>query len=152
MYKFATWHNLSVLSVLKIVMEKTTEQPIAIRFFWKAGFNATKTFEVIQKVYGESAVHRATVFCWYNAFSEGWQLVRDEQRCGRPMTTRTCKNIARVADILKEDRRSSCRLIAEWTGISKTNATNFVRRFITNGNSACGLCHIHWQPNRKNSI
>ncbi len=30
-----------------------------------------KTFEIIQKVYGKSAVHRATVFHWYNAFSEG---------------------------------------------------------------------------------
>ncbi len=30
------------------------------------------------------------------------------------------KNIVNVADILKEDRRSLCRLIAEWTGIPKT--------------------------------
>ncbi len=35
--------------------------------------------------------------------------------------TRTCENIARTVDILKEDRWSSCRLIAEWMGISKTN-------------------------------
>ncbi len=34
--------------------------------------------------------------------------------------TRMHENIARVADILKEDRRSSCRLIAEWTGTPKT--------------------------------
>ncbi len=30
------------------------------------------------------------------------------------------KNIARVADILKEDQWSLCKLIAEWTGIPKT--------------------------------
>ncbi len=35
-------------------MEKTIEQRAAVRFCWKAGFNATKTFEMIQKVYGES--------------------------------------------------------------------------------------------------
>ncbi len=34
--------------------------------------------------------------------------------------TRTCENIARVANILKEDRRSSCRLLAERMGIPKT--------------------------------
>ncbi len=69
---------------------------------------------MIQKVYGESAVYRATVFRWYNAFSEGRESIRDERRSGRPTTmTRTCKNIPCVADILKEDRRSSCRLIAE---------------------------------------
>ncbi len=31
-----------------------------------------------------------------------------------------CKNIARIADILKEDDRYLCRLIAEWMGIPKT--------------------------------
>ncbi len=52
-------------------MEKPIEQRAAIRFCWKAGFNATKTFEMIQKVYCVSAVYRATVFHWYNTFSEG---------------------------------------------------------------------------------
>ncbi len=52
-------------------MSKTIEQRAVIRFCWNASFNATKIFEMIQKVYGESAVHRVTVFRWYNAFSEG---------------------------------------------------------------------------------
>ncbi len=52
-------------------MEKTIEQRAAIHFCRKASFNVTKTFEMIQKVYGESAVHCATVFYWYNVFSEG---------------------------------------------------------------------------------
>ncbi len=52
----------------QIVMEKTIEQLAAIRFCWKASFNATKTFEMIQKFYGEFAAHRATVFCWFNMF------------------------------------------------------------------------------------
>ncbi len=96
-------------------MEKTIiEQRVAIRFCWKAGFNATKTFEMIQKVYGDSAVFR-----WYNVFS-GWEMIRDEQWSRRPTTIRTRKNIARVADILKEDRRSLGGLIAEQTGIPKS--------------------------------
>ncbi len=52
-------------------MEKTVEQHATLPICWKAGFNATKTFEMIQKVYYESAVHRATVFRWYNVFSDG---------------------------------------------------------------------------------
>ncbi len=101
-------------------MEKTIEQCATIRFCWKASFNATKTFEIIQKVYGESAVHYATVFRWYHPFSEERESIRDEQRSERPTTTRRSKNIAHIADILKEDRRSSCTLIAEWIGIPKT--------------------------------
>ncbi len=83
-------------------------------------FNATQTFEMIQKVYGESAVHRATVFLCYNAFSEGRESICDEQRSGRPTTTRMHENTAHVADILKEDHWFLCRFIAEWMGISKT--------------------------------
>ncbi len=61
---------------------KTIKQRAVIRFCWKTGFNATKTFNMIQKVYGESAVHRATMFHWYNAFSEGQESICDEQRSG----------------------------------------------------------------------
>ncbi len=59
-------------------MEKTIELRAEIRFCWEARFNATKTFEMIQKVYGESAVHCATVFRWYNTFSEGREPICDE--------------------------------------------------------------------------
>ncbi len=52
-------------------MEKTIEQRAEIRFCWKAVFNTTKTFEMIQNIYGESTVHPATMFRWYNTFSEG---------------------------------------------------------------------------------
>ncbi len=83
-------------------MEKTIEHCAAIRFCWKAGFNATETFEIIQKVYSEFAVHRATEFRWYNAFPEWRESIRDEQRSRRSMTTRMHKSIAHVADILKQ--------------------------------------------------
>ncbi len=38
------------------------------------------------------------------------------------MTTRTRRNIARIADIFKEDRLSLCRLKVEQMGIPKTIA------------------------------
>ncbi len=59
--------------------------------------------------------------------SEERESIRDEQRSGRPMTTRThCENSARVANILKKDRRSLCRLI-EWVGIPKTIMQKILR-------------------------
>ncbi len=41
--------------------------------------------------------------------------------------TRTRKNIARIVDILKKDRWSSCRLIAEWMGIRETIVQQILR-------------------------
>ncbi len=43
------------------------------------------------------------------------------------MTTRMRENVARVANILKEDRQSSCRLIVEWMGIQKTSVQQILR-------------------------
>ncbi len=111
-------------------MEKTIEQRAAICFCWKVRFNTTKTFEMIQKVYGESAVHRATVFRWYNAFSEGQELICDEQRSRRPTSTRLRENIAHVADILNEGRQSSCRLIAERMRIPKIIVQQILREHL----------------------
>ncbi len=54
-----------------MVMEKTIEKYAVIRFSCKAGFDATKTLEMIQKIYGESAVHRTTGFRRYNTFQKG---------------------------------------------------------------------------------
>ncbi len=82
---------------------------------------------MIQKLYSESVVHRATVFRRYNTFSEGRKLIYDQQRNGRRTMTRTRKNIAHIADISKENHRFSCRLIAEWTGIPKTIVQQILR-------------------------
>ncbi len=101
-------------------MEKTIRHRAAIRFCQKIGFNDTKTFEMIQKVYSESVVHRATVFHWYNAFSEGRESICGEQRSRRPKTTGTRKNVANIADTLKDDRQSLCRHTTGWMGIPKT--------------------------------
>ncbi len=54
-------------------------------------------------------------------------MICDEQRSGRPTTTRTYKNLARIADILREVRWSSYRLIAEWMGIPKAIVQQILR-------------------------
>ncbi len=98
---------------------------------------------MIQKVYSESTVHHTTVFHWYNTFSEVLESIRDEQRSGRPIMTRMRKNIACVADILKEDRRSLHRLIAERMGIPKTIVQEILCEDLQKRNSARGLCRMH---------
>ncbi len=45
--------------------------------------------------------------------TSGKESVKDKERRGRPTTTKTFENITRVEQILKKDRRISCRMIAE---------------------------------------
>ncbi len=53
---------------MTIVMETNIEQQCAIKFCWKAGKTGTEMYELLQKVYGEECVSRATTFLWFGKF------------------------------------------------------------------------------------
>ena len=78
----------------------------------------TETLVVVQKAYGNETVNRSNVFRWYSRFGDGRELV-DDERGGRPKSTRTEVNIAAVADLVKNDRRITSRMRAESLNINK---------------------------------
>jgi transposase len=96
------------------------EQRAAIKFCFKAGLSATETLVLVQKAFGNEAMNRSKVFRWYSRFRDGRDLVEDDERGGRPKSTRTEVNIAPVADLVKNDRRIASRMIAESLNTSKT--------------------------------
>ena len=60
-------------------------------------------------------------------FSEGRESVTDEERSGRPATSRTEENTAKVRQILRENRRMTVRSIAEQVDIDRET----VRKILT---------------------
>ena len=101
-------------------MDGGYEHRVVINFCSKAGLSATQTLVLVQEAYGNEALNRSNVFRWYSRFRDGRELVEDEERCGRPKSTRTEVNIAAVADLVKNDRRIASRMIAESLNITKT--------------------------------
>ena len=101
-------------------MDRRNEQRVAIKFCFKAGLSATETPVLVQRAYGNEALNRSNVFRWYTRFRDGRELVDDDETCGRPKSTRTEVNIAAVADLIKNDRRMTSRVIAESLNIPKT--------------------------------
>jgi hypothetical protein len=77
---------------------------VTIKFCFKASLSATETLVLVQKAYGNEAVNRSNVFRWYSRFRHGRDLVEDDERSGRPKSTRTEVNIAALTDLLKNDR------------------------------------------------
>jgi len=67
---------------------------------------------LVQKAYGNKALNRSNVFRCYSRFRDGRELVEDDERGGRPKSTRTEVNIAAVADLVKNDRRIASGMIA----------------------------------------
>jgi hypothetical protein len=51
---------------------------------------------------------------------DGRELVEDDERSGRPKSSRTDVNIAAFADLVKNDRRIASKMIAESLNIPET--------------------------------
>jgi transposase len=104
------------------------EQRVVIKFCFKAGLSATETLGLVQKAYGNGALNRSTVFRWYSRFRDGRYLVEDDERGGRPKSTRNEVNNAAVADLIKNYPRIASRMIAESLNIHKTVVLGILKR------------------------
>ena len=74
---------------------------------------------MLVQVYGDNAMKKTAVYKWVKRFSEGRESVTDEERSGRPATSITEGNIAKVRQIVRENRRLNVRSIAEQVNIDR---------------------------------
>jgi hypothetical protein len=115
------------------------KQRVATTFCFKAGLSATETLVLVQKAYGNEALNRSNVFRWYSLFRDRRELVEDDERGGRPKSTRTEVHSDAVADLVKNDRRIASRIIAESLNIPKTVVLRILRGF-GKEQVVCTLC------------
>ena len=73
--------------------EDTLEERYAIKFCFKLEKNATKTYGILQTVFGASCMNRASVFEWQERFKKDRESVRDDERYGRSKEVNTPKLI-----------------------------------------------------------
>jgi len=74
---------------------------------------------MLVQVYGDNAMKKTAVYRWVKRFSEGRESVTDEERSGRPATSRNEENIAIVRQIVRENRWLTVRSIAEQVNINR---------------------------------
>ena len=84
--------------------ELELQQRMNIKFLAKLGKSGNEIREMLVQVYGNNAMKKTTVYKWVKHFSEGRGSVNDEERSGRPATSRTEENIANICQILRENR------------------------------------------------
>jgi len=68
---------------------------------------------MLVQVYGDNAMKKTAVYKWVKRFSEGRESVTDKERTGRPATSRTEENIAKIRQILRENCWLTGKSIAE---------------------------------------
>jgi len=91
---------------------------------------------MLLQVNGDNAMKKTAVYKWVKRFSEGRESVTDEERSGRPATSRTEENIANVLQIVCANRRLTVRSIAEQVNIDKET----VRKILTEDLGMRKLC------------
>ena len=79
------------------------------------------------QVYGDNAMKKTAVYKWVKCFSEGRESVTDEESSGRSATSRTEEKIAKVHQIVRENRRLTVRSIAEQVNTDRET----VRKILT---------------------
>jgi len=75
------------------------EQRTNITFLVKLGKSGNEIREMLLKVYGDNAMRKTAVYKWVKRFSGGKESVTDEERSGRPATSRTEENIAKSSSL-----------------------------------------------------
>ena len=76
-----------------------------IKFLVKLGKSGNKIREMLVQVYGDNVMKKTAVYKRAKRFSEGRESDSDEERSGWPATSRTEGNIAKIRQIVRENRR-----------------------------------------------
>ena len=93
------------------------EQRTNMKFCFELPKNATETHEKLKLVYGDAVVTMKTVYKWFERFRNDYQSVENE-RSGRPSTSKTQENVQRVSEIIPSNGRLTIREISEDLNIS----------------------------------
>jgi len=99
-------------------MEGIEEQCVWVKFCFKLRKSSSETFELLQQAFGVDVLSRTKCFEWFKRFKEGRTSVKNNQRPGRPSTSKTNETVARVREIIRNNRRLTIREVAENIGIS----------------------------------
>jgi hypothetical protein len=93
-------------------MESVGKQGICVKFCFKA-----ETHNMLRETYGDDALSQTTTYKWFKCFKNGRTSMDDDERSGRPSTSRSKPLIAQV-EIICGNQQLTVRKVAEKSGIS----------------------------------
>ena len=114
---FSLFTVLNVVSLSQVhftifPMDKNIKQRICLKFCIANVISCAESLIILQKAYGELTLSKTLAYEWYGAFKSGWYMVEDLPCSGRPSTSSTEVNIAKVKEMVTENCHSSLKEIA----------------------------------------
>jgi len=98
------------------MMDQRKEQRVCIKFCASLGISGTDTLTVIQQAFGDQCLSRAHMFQWHSRFTTGRTSV-DDEHAGRSRSCTTPEAVARIQELLRQNRLRTIHDIAEEVGI-----------------------------------
>ena len=89
------------------------EKQVCIKFCASLGKSATENLEMIQQVFGDQSLSRTQVFQCHAPFKTGRTSVDGDENTGRPTSCTTPETVARIQELIRQDRHWTIRDIAE---------------------------------------
>jgi len=90
---------------------------VHIKFCVNLGKSATETLTMIQQAFGDQSLSRAQAFQWCARLKIGRTSVDDDEQTGRPRSCTTPETVARIHELVHQDRRQTIHDIVEEVGI-----------------------------------
>jgi len=76
------------------------KQRVGVTFCFKHGKNSSETFQLIQQAFEDDVLSRTTCFEWFKCFKKGRISVKDNERSGRPSSSKTNESVVYVRKII----------------------------------------------------
>ena len=99
-------------------MDMNIEQRICLNVCIANGISCAESLKMLQKAYSESTLLKTRAYEWYNAFKSGIDVVEDLPRSDRLSTSSTEVNIAKVKEMVTENRHFKLREITDEISVS----------------------------------
>lgn len=106
------------------------EYRAVIKYLFLKGKTPTQIKDELDSVYGDSAPSFTTVKFWAAEFKRGRKSLGDDERSGRPKTATTDENIAKVHQMILDDRRIKVREIAAVMNMSKERVCHILNQHL----------------------
>jgi hypothetical protein len=112
----------------------------------KLGKSTTKTLKMLHEAFGVHSLSWTMVFEWHSCFKAGRVSVEDDERSGRPNTSKTTENVGNFQELIHKDRRRTIYMLPDTVEISngifqetltenlniRHSAAKFVPQLLTN--------------------
>jgi hypothetical protein len=100
------------------VMDSKIKQCVYTKFCVKPYKSTTKPLEMLHEAFGEHSVSRTAVFEWHSRFKASRMSVEDDERSGRPSTSKMTENVAKIRELIHEVGHQTIHQLADTAGIS----------------------------------